>query len=127
MKVLKLKEAVGAIEVGEVFKCRSSMFVMRREEGALQQHKERRALLHIKVWDVLPRVIKPPANHIRQERTIFQPKTNVQSSRFSIINNINHSSFFWREEKRGQTGIPDIAVIDFKCVSHLARYKCEFL
>lgn len=51
------------------------MFVMRREQGALQQHKERRALLHIKVWNVLQTVIKPPANHIRQEHTICQPMT----------------------------------------------------
>lgn len=71
MNALKLKEAVEE-EAGEVFNCRTSMFVMRKEQSSLQQHKERRSLLHIKVWNVLQRVIKPPANHIRQKCTILQ-------------------------------------------------------
>lgn len=58
MKVLKPhknQRGDGTIkeEVGEVFNCRTSRFVMSREQSSLQQHKERRAQLHIKVWSTL--------------------------------------------------------------------------
>lgn len=80
MKVFKARKTQGGSgaiqeQVGEVLNCRTSMFVMSREQSSLQQHKERRVLLHIKVWSVLQGVIKPLANRVHQERTILHPMT----------------------------------------------------